>query len=385
MPPSGSVVSAPSRRHALVVTLLVLCCLGTAPALIAADPADPGVSPTAPVETPAPERGPDGPVHNATPTVATPAPSAPVDPGLRDGSDPVRTAVEEAEHLEAVPEPTPTASTPSVHLGPPPSATPATPTDTRAPTATATPEAAATASTTADQSLQATASPTASGGTGGCAGCGVVPVGVVLVGLAGGAGAAASLGLTPPQPPVGHSLRTVRDWAGSDAPRLLPLLLGRFGRTGDTDPLDHTHRQTLRDIVDDRPGVHLGGVVDQVSLSRSSIRHHVRVLEEEGELETAKVLGRRRLFPPGVDSELVAALADEGSRRVVRAVVRVEPAVVGEVVDEADRAYSTVSYHLDRLEGAGAVTRERDGREVTVRLTDEAAALLAVEGDVAAD
>lgn len=349
-------------------------------------------SPTAPVGTPTPERAPDPAVRNATPTVSTPAPTTPVDPGLRNGSETVRTAVEKSdEQLEEVPEPTRTpASAPSVHLGLLPSPAPTTATGAGDATVTAAPEAtrsAATVTTNAtDEPPQATDSRPSSGGVGGSAGDGPgVPIRIVLVGLAGGAGAAASLGLTTPQSSVGHSLETVRSWTRGDGPRLLPLLLGRFGRGDHTDPLDHTHRQTLRDLVDDRPGVHLSGVVDEVSLSRSSVRHHVRVLENEGKLETAKVLGRRRLFPPDVDNELVAALADEGSRRVVRAVVHVEPAPVGEVVDEADRAYSTVSYHLDRLEAAGAVTRERDGRQVTVRLSDEAGDLLAVDSDVGAD
>lgn len=416
------------RRVALAVVALALCSAWFAPAVAGDGPTavaggsdvstgagpDPSAAsgPDVSAGTPSPGRPPAGTVANATGTatnatgpVATPPEpdpdaavgndSRPATPRAPDrtgtpapGGSAVRTAVgEPADRLDGELEREPAAG--AVRLGPPATLGPPAPTrgDLRTPargTGTTTPGIAHGTDDTGDGATRATptrvaATPTP--GAPGCPDCGVpVSVGVVLLGLAGGAGAAAGLGVTPPRPPLGRSV--LRRWLDHRLPGLPPVLLGRFGRSADTDPLANTHRERLRELVDDRPGIHLGGLVDEMPLSRSSVRHHVRVLEDADELETSKLLGRRRLYPPDVDTELLAAVADEGSRRVVRAVAAVEPASVGEVVEEADRAYSTVSYHLDRLESAGVVTRESAGREVSVRLTDEAAALLGfVDGD----
>lgn len=221
---------------------------------------------------------------------------------------------------------------------------------------------------------------------GGCLTCGgVAGMGAILVGIAGGAGAAASVGLSIPRPTVRPDPEALVHWLDRKRPRLPPVLPGRFGRHTDDDPLAHDRRTALLDIVEDQPGIHVGAVVDEMEISRSSVRHHVRVLESAEELETAKLLGRRRLFPPGADEAFLASLADEGSSRVVEAVAEVGPAPTGRIVEVTDKAHSTVSYHLDRLESAGVVERERDGRRVYVRLADEVADTLPGAETVAAD
>jgi len=419
----GSTPTAGPRQVALVAVALALCCAWGVPAAAGSgSAASAGHGPT-PTDASAPdtagETGPDvstatpdpdpdyvGTATNATRNGTTPperAPGGAVEPTPReptlgdpggtrtpvpdDGSRPVRTAVDgSTERLDdGLQQEPPTGE--AARLGPPATLTPSGParSDLRTPApnaGTTTPPPGTGAGGTGDEAPQRTTARVPSTSTPGapqCSDCGVpVSVGVVLLGLAGGAGAAVGLGLTPPHPTLGW--RALRQWLDHH-PRLPPVLPARFGRSTDADPLANPHRERLRELVDDRPGIHLGGLVDEVTLSRSSVRHHVRVLEDADELETTKLLGRRRLFPPDVDTELLAAVADEGSRRVVRAVAAVGPASVGEVADEADRAYSTVSYHLDRLETAGVVTRESDGRSVSVRLTDEAAALLGVTGD----
>jgi DNA-binding transcriptional ArsR family regulator len=376
--------STETRRRWLVLlgVVVVIGSLWAVTSVTAAGADAPVETPTPPVETPVAANDSVGPVVTATPPATVTTPTRPGTPAVRNGSAEVRTAVEgSAGYVDSATDPRGSWTGVDEHLARRGAIrSTATPRDARDSTATAVPAETTATDRRSSPSPTPTVTPASAGG---CVFCGPMPAGVVLLGLAGGAGAAASLGLSS-QSTLGPSSPAVRHWVDRRLPRLPPVLPGRFGRGDDADPLAHTHRRQLRELVDDRPGVHLAGVVDELPLSRSSVRYHVRVLEDAGELETANLLGRRRLFPPDADSELLAALADDGSRRVVQAVARVEPASVGEVVDETDRAYSTVSYHLDRLAAAGVVDRERDGRRVTIRLTDDVAGVGSADG-VAAD
>lgn len=218
-----------------------------------------------------------------------------------------------------------------------------------------------------------------SGGDDGCGGCSVVGgVGVVVaVGISRRVGTAMSMGVSLPQPAASPSLRTVSHWLDRRLPRLPPIVPGQYSRRDDSDPLAHTRRSELAAVVAENPGVPLATLSDRLDVPRSTVRYHVRVLEEEDELETANVLGRRRLFPAGENTELVAALADEGTRRIVTALTRIQPATGSRIADETGKANSTVSYHLDRLAAAGVVERDRDGKYVYNRLAGDAEEVVA--------
>jgi DNA-binding transcriptional ArsR family regulator len=90
------------------------------------------------------------------------------------------------------------------------------------------------------------------------------------------------------------------------------------------------------------------------------------------------VRGRKRLFPAFTeDPELLAALSDEATAPIVDALDDLEPATVGALADELDKSPSTVTHHLQRLEGDGVVVRERDGRSVKNSLAPTAREALA--------
>lgn len=212
-------------------------------------------------------------------------------------------------------------------------------------------------------------------------------VGVILaVGVSRRVGTAMSLGVSLPQPAASQSLQTVSHWVDRRLPRLPPVVPGQYSRRDDSDPLAHARRSELVAVVAENPGVPLTTLSDRLDVPRSTVRYHVRVLEEEDELETANVLGRRRLFPAGEDTELVAALADEGTRRIVTALDRIQPATGSRIADETGKANSTVSYHLDRLADAGVVERDRDGKYVYNRLATDAEEVVAtVDAPVAVE
>lgn len=132
-----------------------------------------------------------------------------------------------------------------------------------------------------------------------------------------------------------------------------------------TDVLNHDTRAELYETIVDRPGLHLSGLSDETDTPLSTLRHHVRELEEEDVVFSTKIRGKRRYYPARVEGvELAAALEDEPTGAVLDALGRIGPATVSELADELDRDPSTVSHHLSRLADEGLVERERVNQSV---------------------
>lgn len=193
---------------------------------------------------------------------------------------------------------------------------------------------------------------------------------------AAGGGALSVLGLALP---LGAALVTValKPWTGFVSALFLAvadwlsrvLAAFRFGRGTDADPLDHETRVRIDELVTESPGYTLSELSEELATPLSTVRHHVRILEREGALETEKHRGNRRLYPLGAGpDELAAALEDESSAAVVEALYEQGSATVGDIVEALDRSYSTVSYHLSRLVEDGIVVQEKDGRRTVSRL-----------------
>ena len=173
--------------------------------------------------------------------------------------------------------------------------------------------------------------------------------------------------------------------AGSGAAESV-VLLAAYSRYDDTSPLEHPLRAALAALVAAAPGIHLARAAARTDSTESTVRYHVRILEHENEIETASVWGKHRLYPVGIDAstfERHAALRDEASSRVLEAVARNEPATVSTLSADLDRATSTVSEHVSRLEEAELLTRERTGESVEIRLSADLAA--AMPGTTGAD
>lgn len=158
----------------------------------------------------------------------------------------------------------------------------------------------------------------------------------------------------------------------------LPVLIAGYSRHEGSDPLDNDRRARVFEVVGDAPGIAVTAVAERADVSRSTARYHTRVLEEEGLVFGEKIRGKLRYFPADDDTpELTAALADEASATVLFAVARRGPASVSALAEAVDRAPSTVSHHLSRLDDAGLVERDRDGGSVLTRLAPGVAEALA--------
>ena len=155
------------------------------------------------------------------------------------------------------------------------------------------------------------------------------------------------------------------------------ILLAAYTRFNDVSPLEHDVRADIIEIVGALPGLYLAQLVGRVGKPNSTVRYHARVLERENRLQTARLWGNHRFFPPTMQEDDFAYHAmrrDAASSRVFDAIYEHEPLTVGSLAETIDRAPSTVSHHLSRLEEAGLIERIRHGEsvEVTIAATPSA-------------
>lgn len=170
------------------------------------------------------------------------------------------------------------------------------------------------------------------------------------------------------------------DWT----PPVAFLLFG-YTRQADGATLENEIRERVFHHVRSTPGAHIAAIADGTDVPRSTVRYHLRVLEDANLIEGATIRGRHRYAPAEADLELAAALHDGPTRAVLEAVGRFEPVSVSGIAEEIDRAPSTVAHHLDQLESAGLLTRERTNGKVHVRLDGLALDPAADQSVVAAD
>lgn len=167
-------------------------------------------------------------------------------------------------------------------------------------------------------------------------------------------------------------LATIREWSW----RLLGLI--GYRRFSDDDPLEHDARATLYEYIESSPGSYLSEISEETGVELQTARHHLRILEFEKLVESETINGRRRYVPIGTASpELEAALNDGATAAVLHALADEGPDSVTGLATTLERDPSTVSHHLERLEEAGLVERERDGRSIVNRLTDDVERALA--------
>jgi predicted transcriptional regulator len=142
---------------------------------------------------------------------------------------------------------------------------------------------------------------------------------------------------------------------------------------------DSDARAAIYGVVASLPGIHFARAADAADVDTSTARYHVRVLERDGVVDSEHVLGKKRLFPAerGDDRAADAAVVDPTTGAVLAAVDRTDPATVNAVAAALDRAPSTVSEHLRRLDDAGVLDRERDGGAVVAHLSPAAERRLA--------
>ncbi|MCU4739923.1 metalloregulator ArsR/SmtB family transcription factor [Natronoglomus mannanivorans] len=166
----------------------------------------------------------------------------------------------------------------------------------------------------------------------------------------------------------------------------LSISVFKYSRYDDSDPLENDRRRVIYETIEDDPGAYLSAVSETSDVPLSTVRHHVRVLEDEGLVTSVKVHGKRRYVPAGEgDVELHAALAEPAKRDVLEALADHGRANNGTLATALDRDPSTVSHHLSTLEDDGLVVREQDGRSIVNELAPDVEARLFEDDGVEED
>lgn len=135
-------------------------------------------------------------------------------------------------------------------------------------------------------------------------------------------------------------------------------------------PEDPTRRRLVR-LVRRDPGRNLSDLARELGVDRTTVRHHVDRLVEEGSVTCRRQGRSRRVYPEGSDEDELADLLDHPVRRwIVRRLLRRRRLDQRRLRDECDVAPSTLTYHAKRLESAGLLERTSRGRRTVLALVD---------------
>ncbi len=156
-----------------------------------------------------------------------------------------------------------------------------------------------------------------------------------------------------------------------------------FLRTTQAPP-ENAIRIEVRHAIEASPGIHFHALRRTTSKAAGTLRHHLRVLEETGEIVAHQQGGYKCYFPArGTSRHLIAgagALKAPSARRMLHGIVQAGHLSMGEAAVFAGLTPSTATHHALRLEDAGLVTRIRAGRTIELRPTGAAAAALDLAG-----
>lgn len=157
------------------------------------------------------------------------------------------------------------------------------------------------------------------------------------------------------------------------ARRLLDALRGGFAyalytRLRPGRALDHPTRQRLLDVVQKEPGLPLGEVQRRLALPNGTLRHHLRFLEQSGNVRSVQDGQHRRLYPAGAGRVAPTPLLSERALDALRAVGPMPAARLAQRLGVSKQA---LHYHVKKLLGRGALSAERRGAEVVLHLVVE--------------
>ncbi len=163
--------------------------------------------------------------------------------------------------------------------------------------------------------------------------------------------------------------------------KYLPGLLPLYSRIQPDELLDHPKRQSIYELVETNPGIHLSQMARELDVPWGTLVHHLRKLEKGDLITSEEKSGKRCFFLPGqvtgAKRDILPALENETARRIAEYYAKNPGASQNEAANALDHSPALISWHLSKLEDAGVVTRERVGRRQRVGVTREAQAVVA--------
>jgi DNA-binding transcriptional ArsR family regulator len=157
---------------------------------------------------------------------------------------------------------------------------------------------------------------------------------------------------------------------------LAPLLksggMTLFSRVQGPALLEHPARRRIVELVEAEPGLHYQELVRRLGIGQGATEHHLRKLAEAGLVVRRRGTGFTCYFPPGrheAAARAAPALKSDGARRILHQ-IRARPGLSAkEVAASTGLDPATVSHHLHRLQEAGLVEAQRNGRSLALHAT----------------
>ena len=134
--------------------------------------------------------------------------------------------------------------------------------------------------------------------------------------------------------------------------------------------LENRNRKRILEFLAENPGGSLRDLERALGMNRSTLRHHIEVLESEGAVITIKAGKERLAFPleyfifngRNLGREIV--LRSDARKRILDVLSRNGGMRIGELANALEMNYKTLHYHVAVLQKVGLV--EFDGRIVKV-------------------
>jgi len=133
--------------------------------------------------------------------------------------------------------------------------------------------------------------------------------------------------------------------------------------------LEHPMRQSLLDVVEDEPGIHLRELASRHDTAVTNTQWHLRKLEMAGLVKTDKVQGRRLYYPTrgGVAAREVAlqnaAVQNPNAQRILDFLQSHAGCNQRRLADHLRMNPGTVRWHLRKMESAGLVRGVDEGAQ----------------------
>ncbi|HVL48178.1 MAG TPA: ArsR family transcriptional regulator [Candidatus Thermoplasmatota archaeon] len=147
-----------------------------------------------------------------------------------------------------------------------------------------------------------------------------------------------------------------------------PIVAALYTRIGRDEVLEHGKREEIYELIRANPGIHAHDVSAKAGIGWGTTVYHLKLLEDN-RLVVSRRLGRYKRFYLNAghitqNKDAYAVLRNETGAALARA-VRASPGVIQKDLCAALGVQpSLVSWHMDKLEGAGLVKKVKEGRIV---------------------
>lgn len=146
------------------------------------------------------------------------------------------------------------------------------------------------------------------------------------------------------------------------------LVVPLYARIHKDEVLEHPVRDDILTTVSDQPGISASELGRRTRCGWGTLVYHLSVLEREKMVWSTREGRHRRYFAQGrvnySDRDALGLLRNASSRRLADAVRQTPGVIQKDLSHRLGLSPSTIAWHIDRLERAGLVLKEADGRQV---------------------